>query len=99
MKRVGGGVTWQLGGPPSTHMPHVIIAVYGYTVVIRHPDGAWKSGLYMNNEEAGKSATLMTERYEREGLHLIAGPAEFATGWNDPEPDTLHNAILTALGL
>jgi len=88
-----------MGGPPRTHIPRTVIAVHGHTVVVRHPDGKWRSGQYMNAEEAEKSATVMTGKQEREGLHLVAGPAEFMVDHDDPDADTLHLAIEKALGL
>ena len=101
VKRDGGvrGVAWQMGGPPASRIPQLIIAVAGETVVLRHDDGMWRSGLYMNEEEAGKYATIMTEKREREGLKLTAGPAEFMVDHDNPDADTLHFAILAALKL
>lgn len=101
VKRDGGvrGVAWVMGGPPRTYMPSLLIAVAGTTVLLRHPDGSWRSGSYMNEAEAEKSATHMTEKEEGEGKHLVNGPVEFLVDHDDPDADTLHLAILKALNL
>lgn len=88
-----------MGGPPRTHTPTMIIAVAGDTVILRHSNDRWRSGMYMNNDDAGKYATIMTEKKEKEGLKLIAGPVEFMVDHDDPDADTLHSAILKSLNL
>jgi hypothetical protein len=66
------GIAWMMGGPDGT-----VIAVAGERIIMRNEHGTWRTGTYLDVDDAVKNANSMTKVRELQGMGLTAGPVEF----------------------